>query len=148
MSLKARIRDDMKAAMRSGDKARLGTIRMLLADIQRREVDERTELDDSEVLAVLEKMVKQRRESINQYREAGREELAETEQAEITVLQEYLPEPLSEAELDTLIEEVIQATGAAGMQDMGKVMGQIKQKAQGRADMGAVSARVKARLSA
>ena len=147
MSLKAQIRDDMKAAMRSGDKTRLGTIRMLLADIQRREVDERVELDDNGVLAVLEKMVKQRRESISQYREAGREELAEVEQAEITVLQEYLPEPLSEAEIDALVEEVIQATGASGMQDMGKVMGQLKQKAQGRADMGALSQRVKQKFS-
>ncbi len=146
MSLKARIRDDMKAAMRGGDKARLGTIRMLLAEIQRREVDERTELDDTGVLATLEKMVKQRRESIAQYQEAGREELAATEQAEITVLQEYLPEPLSEAEIEALVDEVIAATGASGMQDMGKVMGQLKQKAQGRADMGALSQRVKQKL--
>jgi len=146
MSLKARIRDDMKVAMRSGDKARLGTIRMLLAEIQRREVDERTELDDTGVLATLEKMVKQRRESIAQYQEAGREELAATEQAEITVLQEYLPEPLSEAEIEALVDEVIAATGASGMQDMGKVMGQLKQKAQGRADMGALSQRVKQKL--
>jgi len=147
MSLKARIRDDMKVAMRSGDKSRLGTIRMLLAEIQRREVDERTELDDTGVLATLEKMVKQRRESIAQYQEAGREELAATEQAEITVLQEYLPEPLSEAEIEALVDEVIAATDASGMQDMGKVMGQLKQKAQGRADMGTVSQQVKQKLS-
>ena len=146
MSLKTRIKDDMKAAMRSGDKSRLGTIRMLLADIQRREVDDQVELDDTGVLAVLEKMVKQRRESIAQYDKGGRADLAAVEQAEIEVLQEYLPEPLSDAEIDALLEEAIQTTGASEMKDMGKVMGILKQKAQGRADMGALSSKVKARL--
>ncbi len=147
-SLKEQITADMKEAMRAKDKDTLGTIRLIQAAIKQREVDERIELDDSQVLAVLDKMVKQRRDSINQYREAGREELAAKEEAEISIIQKYLPAALSEAEIDTLIEEAIGNTGAQSMQDMGKVMGQLKPKLQGRADMGAVSARIKARLSA
>ncbi len=147
-SLKDQITADMKDAMRAKDKDTLGTIRLIQAAIKQREVDERIELDDSQVLAVLDKMVKQRRDSINQYRDAGREELAAKEEAEISVIQKYLPAALSEAEIDALIEEAISSSGAQSMQDMGKVMGQLKPKLQGRADMGAVSARIKARLSA
>lgn len=147
-SLKDRITADMKDAMRAKDKDTLGTIRLIQAAIKQREVDERIELDDSQVLAVLDKMVKQRRDSITQYRDAGREELAAREEAEISVIQKYLPAALSEAEIDALIEEAIGSSGAQSMQDMGKVMGQLKPKLQGRADMGAVSARIKARLSA
>ena len=147
-SLKDQITADMKDAMRAKDKDTLGTIRLIQAAIKQREVDERIELDDSQVLAVLDKMVKQRRDSINQYRDAGREELAAKEEAEIGVIQRYLPAALSEAEIDTLIEQAISSSGAQSMQDMGKVMGQLKPKLQGRADMGAVSARIKARLSA
>lgn len=147
-SLKEQITADMKEAMRAKDKDTLGTIRLIQAAIKQREVDERIELDDSQVLAVLDKMVKQRRDSINQYRDAGREELAAKEEAEISVIQKYLPAALSEAEIDALIEEAISNSGAQSMQDMGKVMGQLKPKLQGRADMGAVSARIKARLSA
>lgn len=147
-SLKDQITADMKDAMRAKDKDTLGTIRLIQAAIKQREVDERIELDDSQVLAVLDKMVKQRRDSISQYRDAGREELAAKEEAEISVIQKYLPAALSEAEIDALIEEAISSSGAQSMQDMGKVMGQLKPKLQGRADMGAVSARIKARLSA
>lgn len=146
-TLKAQIMADMKEAMRAKDKERLGTIRLLQAAIKQREVDERIELGDEQVLAVLDKMVKQRRDSITQYREAGREELAAREEAELAILQHYLPEALSEAELDSLIDEAIQSSGAASMKEMGKVMGQLKPKVQGRADMGEVSARIKARLS-
>jgi hypothetical protein len=147
-SLKDRITADMKDAMRAKDKDTLGTIRLIQAAIKQREVDERIELDDSQVLAVLDKMVKQRRDSIVQYRDAGREELAAVEEAEISIIQKYLPAALSEAEIDALIEEAVVSSGAQSMQDMGKVMGQLKPKLQGRADMGAVSARIKARLSA
>jgi uncharacterized protein YqeY len=147
-SLKAQITADMKEAMRAKDKDTLGTIRLIQAAIKQREVDERIELDDSQVLAVLDKMVKQRRDSIKQYQDAGREELAAKEEAEIGIIQKYLPEALSDAEIDTLIEQAISNSGAQSMQDMGKVMGQLKPKLQGRADMGAVSARIKARLSA
>ncbi|MFO7277976.1 GatB/YqeY domain-containing protein [Caldimonas thermodepolymerans] len=147
MTLKERITEDMKNAMRSGDKERLATLRMILAAIKQREVDERTQLDDSQVVAVLEKMVKQRRESIAQFQSGGREDLVAKESAEVAVLQSYLPEQLSDAEIDALITEAIAATGATSVKDMGKVMGVVKSKAQGRADMGAVSARVKARLS-
>jgi len=147
-SLKDQITADMKDAMRAKDKDTLGTIRLIQAAIKQREVDERIELDDSQVLAVLDKMVKQRRDSITQYRDAGREELAAKEEAEISIIQKYLPAALSEAEIDALIEEAIGSSGARSMQDMGKVMGQLKPKLQGRADMGAVSARIKARLSA
>ncbi|WP_297527933.1 GatB/YqeY domain-containing protein [Thiohalobacter sp.] len=147
MTLKARIQEDMKAAMRAGDKVRLGTIRLIIAAIKQREVDERIELDDAQVVATLDRMVKQRRESIDQYRKAGREELAEKEQAEIEVIRTYLPEPLSESEINALIDEAIAATGASSIKDMGKVMGQLKPKLAGRADMGKVSGQVKARLS-
>ena len=145
--LKARITEDMKSAMRAGEKDKLTTIRLILAAIKQVEVDTRTDLDDSAVLAVLDKMVKQRRESISQYEQAGRDELAEKERQEITVIQEYLPEQLDENEITALIDEAIATTGAESMRDMGKVMGQLKPKLQGRADMGAVSASIKAKLS-
>lgn len=147
-SLKDQITADMKEAMRAKDKETLGTIRLIQAAIKQIEVDERVELDDSRVLAVLDKMIKQRRDSITQYRDAGREELAAREEAEISIIQKYLPAALSETEIDALIEEAISNSGAQSMQDMGKIMGQLKPKLQGRADMGAVSARIKARLSA
>ena len=146
--LSQRIREDMKTAMKAGDKRRLGVIRLILAAIKQREVDERIELDDSQTLAVLDKMVKQRRDSIEQFEKAGRNELAEQESFEIDVLQAYMPEALSEEEIDAMIAEAISGTGAASLRDMGKVMGQLKPKIQGRADMGAVSAMVKQRLGA
>jgi len=136
----------MKQAMRSGDKARLGVIRMALAAIQQREVDERIELDDAAVLGVIEKMIKQRRESVEQFRAGGREDLATKEAAEIELLSTYLPEPLGEDELAALIDDAIAATGATSMKDMGRVIAQLRAQAQGRADMAVVSARVKARL--
>jgi len=147
MTLKTRLNDDVKTAMRARDKARLGVLRMTMAAIKQREVDERIELGDDDITAVIEKMIKQRRESVRQYRDGGREDLASVEEAEIEVLKVYLPEPLDEAAVGALIEEVIAATGASSMADMGKVMGQIKARAQGRVDMGAVSARIRARLS-
>jgi uncharacterized protein len=147
MSLKERITDDMKAAMRSGEKERLGIIRMLTAAIKQREVDERITLDDSQVMSVLEKMIKQRKESVAQFQAGNRQDLADKETAEIALLQTYLPTQLSDAELDALIGEAITATGAASIKDMGKVMAIIKTKAQGRADMAAVGAKIKARLS-
>lgn len=146
MSLKDRITDDMKSAMKAGEKDRLKVIRLILADIKRVEVDSRTELDDAGVLAVLEKAVKQRRDSIEQFRSGDREDLALIEQAELECIQTYLPEQLSDAELDELINATITATGAESIRDMGKVMGAIKAEAAGKADMGAVGARVKARL--
>ncbi|MCW8840872.1 MAG: GatB/YqeY domain-containing protein [Gammaproteobacteria bacterium] len=146
-TLKETIMAEMKEAMRAKDKDRLGTIRLIQAAIKQREVDERIELDDEQVLAVLDKMVKQRRDSITQYRDAGREELAAREEAELVIIQHYLPEALSDAELDSLINEAISTTGAEAMKDMGKVMGQLKPRVQGRADMGEVSARIKARLA-
>ena len=148
MALKDRITEDMKSAMRAGDKDRLGAIRLILAAVKQREVDERIMLDDTQVLTVLDKMLKQRRESIAQFQSGGREDLAAKEAAEISILQTYLPAQLSEAELDALIGEAIASTGAASVKDMGKVMGVVKAKAQGRADMSAVSARIKAKLSA
>jgi uncharacterized protein YqeY len=148
MSLKERITDDMKAAMRSGEKERLGVIRMITSAIKQREVDERITLDDAQVLSVLEKMIKQRKESLVQFQAGNRQDLVDKESAEITLLQGYLPAQLSDSELDSLIEEAITATGASSIKDMGKVMGLIKGKAQGRADMGAVGAKIKARLSA
>jgi uncharacterized protein YqeY len=147
MSLKERITDDMKAAMRSGEKERLGLIRMITSAIKQREVDERITLDDSQVLSVLEKMIKQRKESLVQFQAGNRQDLVDKENAEITLLQTYLPSPLSDAELDALIGEAVAATGAASIKDMGKVMAIIKTKAQGRADMAAVGAKIKARLS-
>lgn len=145
-SLKARIDTAMKAAMRAGEKGRLATIRLLLAAIKQVEVDSRKQLSDEEVLAVLDKAVKQRRESIAQYEKGGREDLAEQERSEILVIQEFLPAALGDAEIDALIEEAVAATGAASIKEMGKVMGLLKPKLQGRADIGAVSARIKARL--
>jgi uncharacterized protein len=146
VSVKSRLKEDMKQAMRSGDKARLGTIRMALAAIQQREVDERIELDDAQALGVLDKMIKQRRESVEQYRAGAREDLAAKEAAEIEVLGAYLPEPLGEQELAAMIDAAIAETGAASMKDMGRVMAVLRPQAQGRADMAAVSTMVKARL--
>ncbi|HEY9149349.1 MAG: GatB/YqeY domain-containing protein [Gammaproteobacteria bacterium] len=146
MPLKDRIQQAVKDAMRSGDKRRLGTARLITAAIKQREVDERIELDDEQIVLVLDKMCKQRRESLEQYRKANREDLAEQEEYELGVLKEFLPEPLSEAEIDALIDAAVTDTGAAGIKDMGKVMGILKPQLQGRADMGAVSARIKARL--
>lgn len=147
MSLKQTITDDMKAAMKAGEKDRLKVVRLLLADIKRVEVDTRKDLDDAAILAVIEKAVKQRRDSIEQFTAGGREDLAAVEQAELEVIAAYLPEQLSDAELDELVDAVIAETGAESIRDMGKVMGAIKAKAAGRADMGAVGARVKARLA-
>ena len=146
MTLKERITEDMKAAMRAAEKERLSTIRMLQAAIKQREVDERITLDDSQVIAVLEKMVKQRKESIVQFEQGGRTDLADKEKSEIVLLQAYLPTQLADAEVDALIKDAIASTGAASVKDMGKVMGVVKGKAAGRADMGAVSARIKAAL--
>ena len=146
MTLKERITEDMKGAMRSGDKERLAAIRLALAAIKQREVDERIALDDGQVLAVLEKMIKQRKEAITQFQSGGRQDLVAKETAEITVLQAYLPEPMSEAEVDALIARAVAETGAPSVKDMGKVMAAVKSQAQGRADMGVVSARVRARL--
>lgn len=147
MSLKQQISEDMKAAMRAKDTARLGAIRLLLAALKQREVDERIELSDADVIAIIDKMLKQRRDSITQYEAAGRQELADVEKFEMGVLQAYMPQQLSEAEVEAVITEAIAATGAAGPQDMGKVMGVIKPKLAGRADMGKVSGLIKARLS-
>ena len=146
MSLKARISDDMKSAMKAGDKDRLKVVRLILAAIKQVEVDKRIELDDAAVLGVLEKMVKQRRDSVEQFQKGNRDDLAQIELSEIAVLEDYLPEQLSDDELDAMIDEVIGTTGAESIRDMGKVMGAIKAKAAGRADMGAVGARVKAKL--
>ena len=147
MSLKQQVMDQVKQAMKAGEKDRLKVLRMLTAAIKQREIDERVELDDDQVLRVIEKMVKQRRESIEQYTAGGREELAAIEQQEIDVLADFLPEPLSEAEIDALIDQAIAHTGAMAMADMGKVMGQLTGPMQGRADMKQVSARVRARLA-
>lgn len=147
MSLKERVQEDMKAAMRSGQKDRLGTVRLILAAIKQREVDERITLDDAQVIAVLEKMGKQRRESITQFEAGGRSDLVAKENAELAIISAYMPAQLSDAELDSIIQSAIAETGAASIKDMGKVMGVIKSKAQGRADMGAVGTRIKARLS-
>lgn len=137
----------MKTALKAGDKRRLGAVRLILAAVKQKEVDERKELGDPEVLAVLEKMLKQRRDSISQYEQAGRTDLAEQEAFEVGVIQGYMPAALGDAEITALIEEAIAATGAKAMADMGKVMAIVKPKIQGRADMGAVSARVKQRLT-
>ncbi len=146
-TLKARIQDEMKAALRAKEKQRLGTIRLIQAEIKRIEVDERIEIDDARLLAVLDKMCKQRRDSIDQYEKAERTDLADIEKAEIAVIQEFLPAQLSEEELISLISDAIAATGAGSMKDMGKVMGQLKPKLQGRADMGEVSKLIKAKLA-
>ncbi|RLJ21360.1 glutamyl-tRNA amidotransferase [bacterium endosymbiont of Escarpia laminata] len=145
--LKQRILDDVKTAMKARDKPRLGTLRLITAAIKQREVDERIELDDTQVLTILDKMIKQRRDSISQFEQAGRAELAEQEQREIEVIQDYLPEGLSDKEIATMIDEAISAIGASAMQDMGKVMAQLKPKMQGRADMGKVSGLVKQKLA-
>jgi uncharacterized protein YqeY len=147
MPLKDRITEDMKTAMRAGEKERLATIRLILSAVKQREVDERITLDDSQVLAAIEKMIKQRKEAITQFEAGGRADLVAKETAEIGILQGYLPAQMSDAEIDALIGEAIASTGAASIKDMGKVMGVVKAKAQGRADMGAVSARIKQKLS-
>jgi len=144
--IKAKILEDMKTAMKAQDKERLATIRLIQAALKQKEVDERIELTDADVLAILDKMVKQRRDSIDQFQKGGREDLAAKEQAEIEVLQTYLPQQLSDDEINTLIDEAFAETGANGMQDMGKVMGVLKPKLQGRADMGKVSQQVRAKL--
>jgi len=146
VTLKERITEDMKAAMRASEKERLSTIRLVQAAIKQREVDERITLDDTQVLVVLEKMVKQRKESIAQFEQGGRKDLADKERREIELLQAYLPAQLSDTELDVLIREAVAATGAASIKDMGKVMSVVKSKAAGRADMAVVGARVKAVL--
>ena len=146
MSLKDRITDDVKDAMRARDKPRLATLRLITAAIKQQEVDERIELDDTQLLSLLDKMCKQRRESISQYEKAARDDLIAQEVSELAIIKTYLPEQLGEAEIAALIDETMAATGAASIKDMGKVMGQLKPKLQGRADMGAVSAMIKARL--
>ena len=147
MSLKQQITEDMKAAMRAKETARLGAIRLLLAAMKQREVDERIELTDADVVAIIEKMLKQRRDSISQYKAANRQDLVDVEEFEVTVLQGYMPQQLSEAEIASAIAEAIASTGAAGPQDMGKVMGVVKPKLAGRADMGKVSGLIKAQLT-
>ncbi|HKQ83447.1 MAG TPA: GatB/YqeY domain-containing protein [Steroidobacteraceae bacterium] len=146
MSLKDRITEDMKSAMRAKEAERLGTIRMVQAAIKQREVDERITLDDAQILAVLEKMIKTRKESVAQFQSGGRTDLVEKENREIALLQAYLPEQLSDAEIDALIADAIAHSGATSIKDMGKAMAIVKQKAQGRADIGAVSAKLKAKL--
>ncbi len=147
MSLKQRLTDDMKAAMKSGEKDKLAVIRLIQAGIKQREVDERITLDDAAVLAVLEKNVKQRKDSISQYEQAGREDLAAQERYELDVIQDYLPEQMSDVEIESLVAAAISETGAAAPSDMGKLMAALKPKLAGRADMGKVSAIVKAKLS-
>ena len=147
MALKERITEDMKTAMRSGEKDRLAVIRLLQAAIKQREVDERITLDDTQITAVLEKMIKQRKESVVAFEKGGRADLVAKENAEIAVLQPYLPAQMSEAELDALIASAIGSSGATSVKDMGKVMALVKPKAAGRADMGAVSARIKQKLA-
>ena len=147
MTLKGQIREDMKTAMKAGDKDRLKVVRLILAAIKQIEIDKRVELDDAAVLTVLNKMVKQRRDSVSQFTDGGRQDLADIELAEITVLDAYLPEQMSDDELESLVIQVIADTGAESLRDMGKVMGQIKSKAEGRADMAAVGSKVKARQS-
>jgi uncharacterized protein YqeY len=146
MSLKDRITEDMKAAMRAGEKDRLSCIRMLQAGIKQREVDERITLDDAQVLAVIDKMIKQRKESVAQFEAGNRADLVAKESAEIAVLSDYLPAQLADAELDGMVKDAIAKTGASSMKDMGKVMGLLKPKVQGRTDMGALSARIKTAL--
>lgn len=148
MSLKQRLIDDMKSAMKGGDKPRLEVIRLVNAAIKQREVDERVVLDDAQVLAVLEKMLKQRRDSITQYDAAGRTDLADRERFEVGVIEAYLPARLSDDELAALVDAAVVATGASGPKDMGRVVAEVKAKAAGRADMGEVSQRIKARLAA
>ena len=148
MTLKAQISEDMKTAMKAGDKERLKVVRLILAAVNQIEIDQRIDLDDAGVLSVLDKMVTQRRDSVSQFRDGGRQDLVDIELQEISVLDTYLPEQLNDAELDEIIEQAIKDSGAESIRDMGKVMGQIKAKAAGRADMGAVGAKVKERLGA
>lgn len=145
--LKSTIQEDMKAAMKSKDQRRLNAIRLILAAVKQREIDERITLDDQQIWAILEKMIKQRRDSITQYDKAGRTDLSEQENFEITVIQHYLPPPLSESEIEQLIEQAISTTSATSIKDMGKVMGQLKPKIQGRADTEVISKRIKDRLT-
>ena len=147
MTLKQQLTDDMKTAMRGGEKDRLGAIRLILAAIKQREVDERIELDDVQTLAVLEKMVKQRKDSISQFEAASRQDLADIEKAEMKVIEVYLPAKLGDEEIDALITAAIAETGASSARDMGKVVAAVKEKAAGRADMGVVSSRIKSRLA-
>ena len=147
-TLKSRLQDDMKSSMKSGNKERLGVIRLMLAAIKQIEVDERIELDNDRITTVLDKMAKQRRESISQFDSAGRDDLTAIEQAELKIILEYLPEALSDAEINDLVEQSINATGAVTIRDMGKLMGILKPQLQGRADMGKVSQLIKSRLSA
>lgn len=146
-TLKGRITEDMKSAMRAGEKERLGAIRLILAAIKQAEVDSRSEQDNAQIVAILDKMAKQRREAMDQFEKAGREDLLAKERFELDVIQGYLPTPLTDAEIDALIAAAIDETGATGIKDMGKVMGRIKPQAQGRADMGALSAKIKSRLA-
>jgi uncharacterized protein YqeY len=145
--LKERIKDDMKASMKSGDKTRLGVIRMMMAAIKQIEVDERVELGDDRVIVVLDKMLKQRRESIRQFRDAGRNDLADIEEAEVLVIQDFLPQALTESEIDDMVRQAIVEAGAVSIKDMGSVMALLKPQMQGRADMAVVSARIKAGFS-
>lgn len=147
ITLKARIGEAMKAAMRAREKARLGAIRLIQSEIQRVEIDERIDVDDSRVLSILDRMVKQRRDSIEQFRAAGREDLVETEAGELSVIQEFLPQPLDAAEIEALIDAALRESGASSMKDMGYVMSILKPRVQGRADMGLISQRIKARLT-
>jgi len=146
MTLKQQITEDMKTAMRAKDVARLGTIRLLLAAMKQREVDERIELSDEQVVAIIEKMLKQRRDSISQYEAANRQDLADAEKFEVSVLQGYMPQPLSDVEIDALLSAAVATSGAAGVKDMGKVMAIVKPQMAGRADMGKVSALIKSKL--
>ena len=147
-TLKSRIQDDMKTAMKGGDKTRLGVVRLILAALKQVEVDERVELDDARIISILDKMLKQRRESASQYESAGRQDLLDQEVYEIGVLQTYLPAALTDAELEQLITEAVARSGASSMQDMGKVMALLKPQVQGRTDMGALSGKIKAKLGA
>ena len=148
MSLKSRINEDMKAAMKAREAERLGAIRLLLAAIKQKEVDERKDLDDAAVLAVIDKMLKQRRDSISQFEQAGRQDLVDKEKFEVGILLAYMPQPMSEAEIEAAVAQAVAEAGAKGPQDMGRVMGLLKPRLAGRADMGRVSALVKAKLSA
>ncbi len=147
MTLRQQLTEDMKTAMRAGDKHRLGVIRLMLAAVKQREVDERIELDDVQVLATLEKMLKQRRDSVSQFDAAGREDLSAIERAEMQVIETYLPTKLDDAEIDALVAAAIASTGASSPRDMGKVVAAVKEKAAGRADMAVVSGKAKARLA-
>lgn len=147
MSLQEQLRSRLKSAMQAKNKACVGTLRLLMAEIKQREVDTRIELNDDDILGVITKMVKQRRDSISQFEVAGRQDLVDAESAEIAILQTFLPQPLTEAEIDTLLEATLSQVGASGMQDMGKVMNALRPQVQGRADMGTISAKIKARLA-